>query len=232
MVVARKESWSRSARPPSLGAVPDDGLVGEQGIAELRVLLAAVEAYRSAVVEGIRAAREVLAAGDLRDVAADLRDEEASKREQGRDLADLLDVTTEYGVDWPERRAATLDRERAKQDRIAARLDRWMLADQIRRLVQAGGKGVRQDAVLSLPDGPPERRKPATRRRVRSTSTQRVSATTAGHMQLTGSVWVDGVKEPVDLDVASWEEAVARLNQRYGPDSRYVLSTDVAVADR
>jgi len=230
MVVARKEGWSRSARRPDLGAVPDDGPTGNQGISELRELLAAVEAYRSAVAEGIRAAREVLAAGDLRDASADVRDVEATQREHGRDLAELLDVTTEYGVDWPERRAATLDRERAKQDRIAARLDRWMLADQIRRLVQAGGKGVRQEAVLSLPDGPVRIEEPATRRRVRGRISLQVEATTLRQMQLTGAVWVDGVEQPINLDVASWEEAVARLNQRYGPDSQYVLSTDVAVA--
>lgn len=76
----------------------------------------------------VRSAVEILAAADERDALADARDLTADSRERDLDLARFLAVDADYGRNWPERRAAALDRERSKQDRAAARRDRLSLA--------------------------------------------------------------------------------------------------------
>jgi len=43
--------------------------------------------------------------------------------------------------------------------------------------------------------------------------------------KFTGMVWIDGVQVPVNLDAASWDEAIALLNNQYGHDSAFVLRT-------
>ena len=212
---ARNEGQPETACAAYWRAAPDG---------ELSELLGSGEAFLAAVDEAIRTSREILTAGDARDASADARDHVASRRDQARDLTVLLDVSSDYGVDWPERRAATLDRERAKQDRIAARLDRWALADQIRRLIQAGGRGLQQGALLSLgssPDG-----EPARRQKVRSRTPQAAGSVAVAQMQLTGAVWIDGVEQPISLDAASWEQAIAQLNHLHGRDREFVLTTE------
>jgi uncharacterized protein (DUF3084 family) len=90
--------------------------------------LAAFQAREVGCAERMRAAREVMAAADLRDARADARDRDADKRDHDIDLAQFLAADGEYGKDWPERRAAALDRQQARDDRVAARRDRIALA--------------------------------------------------------------------------------------------------------
>lgn len=46
--------------------------------------------------------------------------------------------------------------------------------------------------------------------------------------KFSGMVWIDGVQVPVNLDAASWDEAIALLNNQYGHDSAFVLRTEDA----
>lgn len=62
----------------------------------------------------MRAAQEILAAADQRDAVAEARELAADSRDHDLDLAEFL-AADEYGNDWPERRAAALDRKHAKE---------------------------------------------------------------------------------------------------------------------
>jgi hypothetical protein len=92
---------------------------------------AAVTAREHALAERMEAAEAILAAADERDARADLRDATADQRERELDRARLLDQTDAvgYGGDWPERRAAGLDRMHSKEDRAASHDDRIQLTE-------------------------------------------------------------------------------------------------------
>jgi hypothetical protein len=122
-----KKSSRRTAVSPGPGTVPLDRTTDERE-ADLERRLAALEAWEATFAERRRAAREILAAADQRDAVADARDLAADRREQDLDRAEFLAADGEYGNDWPERRAAAMDREHAKADRRAARRDRIALA--------------------------------------------------------------------------------------------------------
>ena len=79
--------------------------------------------------------QQILAAAEERDAASDARDASAEQRDRELDLAEMLDVVGTYGDRWPERRAAVLDRQHARDDRAASREDRLALA---RILVEQG----------------------------------------------------------------------------------------------
>jgi hypothetical protein len=72
--------------------------------------------------------RRILAAAEERDAASDACDASAEQRDRELDLAEMLAVVGTYGDRWPERRAAALDRQRARDDRAASREDRLALA--------------------------------------------------------------------------------------------------------
>lgn len=72
--------------------------------------------------------RRILAAAEARDAASDACDASAEQRDRELDLAEMLAVVGTYGDRWPERRAAVLDRQHARDDRAAAREDRRALA--------------------------------------------------------------------------------------------------------
>lgn len=130
MIAKWKKSPWRTTEARVQVRVPHDPLVDEREAADLKQMLAAQSLRYAAFVEGLKAAEEILAAADERDALADARDVAADKREHDLDLAALLAASGDYGGDWPARRAASLDREHAKQDRIAARLDLRAMADQ------------------------------------------------------------------------------------------------------
>ncbi len=115
-----KENRGRMGAAPVLAAVPGDRTIGEQEVADVKGM--------EAVFERISATREILAVAEERDAVADARDLAADRRGHDLDLAQFLAVDGDYGHDWPERRAAALDRQHAKQDRTAARRDRMALA--------------------------------------------------------------------------------------------------------
>jgi hypothetical protein len=94
---------------------------------DLQGRLAALAARQTACAERMRVAQEILAAADDRDALADARDLAADSRENEHDLFEFLAPGRDYGRDWPERRAAGLDRAQAKDDRKAARRDRVAL---------------------------------------------------------------------------------------------------------
>jgi hypothetical protein len=114
-------------REAVLVTVPFDRITDERET-DLERRLASLEAREAALAERVRAAQEILAAADQRDALADARDIAADRRDHDLDLAEFLAADGEYGNDWPERRAAALDRKHAKADRIAARRDRMALA--------------------------------------------------------------------------------------------------------
>ncbi len=70
-------------------------------------------------------AQAVLTAALARDDAADALDALADQQERDLDLAQMLSraSTAGYGDDWPARRHAMLDRERAKAERLSSRED-------------------------------------------------------------------------------------------------------------
>ena len=85
---------------------------------------------------------EIVAAADERDALADARDLSAEQHEHGLDLAHFLAAEADdYGYDWPERRAAALDREHARQDRIAARGDLTALVRMFAQTAEPAGLG-------------------------------------------------------------------------------------------
>jgi hypothetical protein len=92
---------------------------------------AAVAAREAALARRTEAAHGVLAAADERDAVADARDVAADRREMELDRAQLLAPPDgrRYGDDWPERRAAGLDREFSKDDRQASHVDRITLTE-------------------------------------------------------------------------------------------------------
>jgi len=135
--------------------VLQDRFIDQPEADDLEDMLAVSLALREAESrEGVRAAKEILAAAAERDARADARDAAADKRDQDLDLAALLGAR-DYGGDWPARRAAALDRENAKQDRTAARLDLSALADQffLRENLREETSGGRP---WGLPGGPRE----------------------------------------------------------------------------
>ena len=79
--------------------------------------------------------RRILGAAEERDAASDACDASAERRDRELDLAEMLAVVGTYGDRWPERRAAVLDRQHARDDRAASREDRLALA---RILVEQG----------------------------------------------------------------------------------------------
>ncbi len=126
--------WGSGSRGASHVAAPDgstnpNGSTGTGRQAELERRVAALEAWEAGLVEHRRAAEAMLAAAELRDELADARDVAADLRERHGDLSEFMARHGEYGHDWPERRAAAIDRELAKEDRAAARHDRRALAD-------------------------------------------------------------------------------------------------------
>jgi hypothetical protein len=141
MVAIWKRLWRRGQAPVRvLVTVPDDRLIDYREAADLRKLLAALALWEAGFVEDTSAAEKILAAANQRDAVADARDAAADQRDNDLDLAEMLDVDHPYGYDWPARREAAADREHAKQDRLAARLDRIALADpEGRRLNVAAG---------------------------------------------------------------------------------------------
>ena len=116
--------WKRSSwRAPGVATRPGSPF-SDEGETDIQQRLATLEALEAVCVEGMRAAAEIVAAADERDALADARDLSAEQHEHGLDLAHFLAAEDDdYGYDWPERRAAALDREHARQDRIAARGD-------------------------------------------------------------------------------------------------------------
>jgi hypothetical protein len=90
-----------------------------------------VAAREVALARRMESAEAVLAAADERDAVADARDVAADRRERELDRAHLLAPPDSYGYgdDWPERRAAGLDREHAKGDRQASHVDRITLTE-------------------------------------------------------------------------------------------------------
>ncbi len=78
-----------------------------------------------ALVARLEAAQAILLAAHERDAVADTRDALADSRDRDLDLASMLITASDhvYGGTWPERRHAALDRELARSDRLAARLD-------------------------------------------------------------------------------------------------------------
>jgi hypothetical protein len=127
MVSVWRKSSRRTGVSPGLVAEYLDRITDERET-DLERRLAAVEAREAALAEHRRVAQEILAAADQRDARADARDLAADRIEHNLDLADFLAADGDYGNDWPERRAAALDRKHAKDDRIAARRDRMALA--------------------------------------------------------------------------------------------------------
>ncbi len=152
--VMAKKSRGRTGAAPVLVIEPCDRLIDEQEAADLEKLLAALALWEAGFVEDMRAAEEILAAAAERDALADARDRAAVERENAHDLIEFLKAGAGYGDDWPERRAADLDREYARQDRAAARRDRMALADpQSRMLVHLAGGGGR---LAGPPDVSPD----------------------------------------------------------------------------
>ena len=115
-------------------------------------LHAALELGEEESLQGMRTTEDILAAADERDDRADARDLAAVTRETDLDREKWLARDGEYGLDWPERRAAAIDRESAKQDRIAARLDRLALVDRGARR-RSGGQSVPQFTARVRSDG-------------------------------------------------------------------------------
>ena len=46
--------------------------------------------------------------------------------------------------------------------------------------------------------------------------------------KFSGAVWIDGVQLAVDLEAATWGDAIDLLNDQYGHGSKFVLRTEVA----
>jgi hypothetical protein len=125
--VVLQRDWERTGAAARLVAVPDRTIDESETDVEQR--MEAMKGVEAALAERTSTACEILAAADERDAVADARDLAADRREHDLDLAQFLAVGgDDYGHDWPERRAAALDRRHAKQDRIAARRDRMALA--------------------------------------------------------------------------------------------------------
>jgi uncharacterized protein (DUF3084 family) len=99
----------------------------ERREAELERREAAVEAREAAHAELVNTAQTVLDAANERDTVSDARQAEAEKRESDLDRSELMDPTSDYGADWPERRNAHLDRAHAYGDRVASHHDRIAL---------------------------------------------------------------------------------------------------------
>ena len=129
VVPASKKQWSswRTVVSPVLVPVSGDRVTYEPET-DLEGRLAALAARETVFAERMRFAQEILAAADARDALADARDLAADRRENEHDLLEFLAPGGDYGRDWPDRRAAGLDREQAKDDRKAARRDRVALA--------------------------------------------------------------------------------------------------------
>ena len=85
-------------------------------------------ASEAASAERRKVAQQILAAAAERDALADARDLAADKRQRDLDLAEFFAAEGDYGHNWSERRAAALDREHAKADRLAAHRDLITLA--------------------------------------------------------------------------------------------------------
>jgi hypothetical protein len=123
--------WNRIRRTPSRPvrlAEPHERVTGGEDATDPKELVAALLLWDAESVEATKAAEKIMAAAEARDDLADARDLAAVEREIREDLAQMLSSDADYGHDWPERRAAALDRECAKHDRVAARLDRVALA--------------------------------------------------------------------------------------------------------
>ncbi|MEO7352194.1 MAG: hypothetical protein ABIW17_09875 [Marmoricola sp.] len=98
----------------------------EEALAERE---AALTVRETALAERMAAADEILAAAERRDSISDSRDRRGETREQVLDQAHLLARGDAYGDDLPLRRGAALDREHAKEDRVASRDDRIALTE-------------------------------------------------------------------------------------------------------
>jgi hypothetical protein len=123
-----KKSPRRTVGSPVPETVPLDRTTDERET-DLERRLAALGAREAAFAERLRSAQEILTAADQRDALADARDRAADRREHDLDQAEFLAVDGgEYGNNWPERRAAALDRKHSKEDHEAARRDRMALA--------------------------------------------------------------------------------------------------------
>jgi uncharacterized protein (DUF3084 family) len=127
MASVPKNSSGRTVVSPGLVEEYLDRITDERA-ADLERRLAVLEVREAAFAERMKAAQQILAAADQRDARAEARDRAADKRVHDLDLAEFLAADGEYGNDWPERRAAALDRKHAKDDRMAARRDRMALA--------------------------------------------------------------------------------------------------------
>jgi hypothetical protein len=114
--------------------------------------LAVRDARELADRELTQAVQELLAAAEQRDALADARDAAAARRDQALDLAGFL-AKGDYGNDWPLRRGAALDRERAKDDRAAARRDRIALGS---ALLEPDGVPLRSRRALEPQPPDPE----------------------------------------------------------------------------
>jgi hypothetical protein len=86
-----------------------------------------VEAREAALAARTAEVHRILVAADERDAVSDALDASADERDRELDLAEMLDTESNYGAHWSQRRAAALDRRRAKHDRAASREDRMAL---------------------------------------------------------------------------------------------------------
>lgn len=96
---------------------------------ELDRRAAALTIREAALAESMKTALAILAAAVHRDAISDGRDGAAEKRESDLDLLEFLGPEAKYGVHWPERRHAGLDRAHAKTDREASLADRVALTE-------------------------------------------------------------------------------------------------------